>query len=272
MAKKGYPGLVVVPPSDRSILRRRLVRWGLLIIAVIWIISTVTVWPPTFDNTDCQAGPDGEHSGNPSEKCGPPNQSATEAAPHQEEFSLTQVSQAEGLTETPNTIPTPTPTPHVDQSATRPASSQNSKTSPSVPSGLPPDRTMAPSGNQRSPASLPTGKSAPNPDVDAQLAEQGDAFAQYRLGRFYAQRNGPQAPESVTWYRKASNGLQRLAETGNGQAMYVLGVMYAYGRGVARNTEQARHWLTQAVERKITAAQPVLASLDEDQTSDPSRR
>lgn len=126
---------------------------------------------------------------------------------------------------------------------------------------------MATSGNQRSTAPLQTGKAASNPDVDTRLAEQGDAFAQYRLGRFYAQRSGHYAPESVTWYKKASNGLQRLAETGNGQAMYVLGVMYAYGRGVARDTEQARRWLTQAVERKIMAAQPVLASLDEDTNS-----
>ncbi|MDK2743891.1 MAG: hypothetical protein NDI90_13330 [Nitrospira sp. BO4] len=270
MAKKGYPGLVVVPPSDRSILRRRLVRWGLLVIAVIWIISTVTVWPPTYNNTDCETGPDGEHLGNLSEKCSSPNQSATEAASHQEEFSLTQLSQAESLAGTPSS--TPTPAPNLERSTTRPAPTQDSKTHSSVPSSASPDRTIATSGNQRSTANLSTGKSAPNPDVDAQLAEQGDAFAQYRLGRFYAQRHGPQAPESVTWYKKASNGLQRLAETGNGQAMYVLGVMYAYGRGVARNTEQARHWLTQAVERKITAAQPVLASLDEDQTSDPSRR
>lgn len=43
--------------------------------------------------------------------------------------------------------------------------------------------------------------------------------------------------------------------------MYVLGVMYAYGRGVTRSTEEARRWLTMAVEHKITAAQPVLAKL-----------
>ena len=49
--------------------------------------------------------------------------------------------------------------------------------------------------------------------------------------------------------------------------MYVLGVMYTYGRGVARDTEQARRWLTQAIEQKVTAARPVLAALDRSHTS-----
>jgi len=38
--------------------------------------------------------------------------------------------------------------------------------------------------------------------------------------------------------------------------------MYAYGRGVGRDEEQARLWLTQAVERQIPAADTVLAKLD----------
>ncbi len=99
---------------------------------------------------------------------------------------------------------------------------------------------------------------------DTRLAEEGDAFAQYRLGRFYAQQSGRQTPEAVKWYKRASSGLRRLAEAGNGQAMYILGVMYAYGRGVARNTTEARLWLNQAVERKVSAARPVLASLNRD--------
>ena len=51
--------------------------------------------------------------------------------------------------------------------------------------------------------------------------------------------------------------------------MYVLGVMYAYGRGVARDTEQARRWLTQALGYKITAAQPVLTNLEAHLNADP---
>jgi len=101
---------------------------------------------------------------------------------------------------------------------------------------------------------------------DARLAEEGDAFAQYRLGRFYAQQGGRQMPEAVKWYKRASTGLRRLAEAGNGQAMYILGVMYAYGRGVAQNTHEARLWLSQAVDRKVSAAHPVLASLEKDRS------
>jgi TPR repeat protein len=123
------------------------------------------------------------------------------------------------------------------------------------------DHNIAPSGNEKSTSRLSTSKLTQDRDIDAHLAEQGDAFAQYRLGRYYAHRDGRQTPESVSWYKKASPGLHRLAETGNGQAMYVLGVMHAYGRGVTRSTDEARRWLTLAVEHKITAAQPVLAKL-----------
>jgi len=113
-----------------------------------------------------------------------------------------------------------------------------------------------------------TQKEASTPSYDERLARQGDAFAQYRLGRFYAQLGGPRAPESVSWYVKAADGLQRLAEAGNGQAMYVLGVMYAYGRGVARDEEQARLWLMQAADQQVPAAHMVLARLDEHRSAD----
>ncbi len=107
---------------------------------------------------------------------------------------------------------------------------------------------------------------------DTRLAEEGDAFAQYRLGRFFAQQGGRQTPEALKWYKKASSGLRHLAEAGNGQAMYVLGVMYAYGRGVKKDTEQARHWLSRAVNHKITAARPLLASLERDETTNTHTR
>jgi TPR repeat protein len=111
-------------------------------------------------------------------------------------------------------------------------------------------------------------KPASHPNPDARLAQQGDAFAQYRLGRFYAQHAGPQAPESVTWYVKASDGLRRLAEDGDGEAMYVLGVMYAFGRGVAKDREQARLWLEQAVDQQVPEAHMVLARLDGHRSAD----
>ena len=310
MAKKGYPGLVVVPPSDRTILRRRLLRWALFIIALIWCASTLSVWrPATDDKANCQPGVGQEGSSSSAEKCGQP-QAVTEPTPDQSEFSLTTVSQAESLGE--SQIPTPSPTLDPDQLATQNDRSQGSKPKSSAPAtqtpvsqagGLsesqhptpsptldpnqpstqdergegskqtssspanrPSDGNVSPLGHEQTASSLPTSPSTQHHDIDARLAEQGDAFAQYRLGRFYAQRDGRHTQEAVTWYKKASPGLHRLAEAGNGQAMYVLGVMYAYGRGVPRSTDEARRWLTRAVEHKITAAQPVLAILDRSRT------
>jgi TPR repeat protein len=156
-----------------------------------------------------------------------------------------------------------------DRLATQHNHGQDSKPKSSELANRAVDHNVALSGNERSASSLPPPKPTQNPDVDARLAERGDAFAQYRLGRYYAQRDGRQTPESVSWYKKAASGLHRLAESGNGQAMYVLGVMYAYGRGVPRDTEQARRWLTQAVEQKVTAAQPVLMKLNGTHTTDP---
>ncbi|MDF0675293.1 MAG: hypothetical protein P0120_13280 [Nitrospira sp.] len=259
MAKKGYPGLVLVPPSDRTILRRRLLHWALFIIALIWGASTLPLWPSASnDSANCPPGAGEQASGKSPEPCGQP-QSATEPPASQSEFSLTPLSQAEGLGESQN--PPASPTPDPDGLATQNNRDQASPPKSSDPTDRPSGHKVAPPGNEKSTSSLPAAKPAQSPGIDVRLAEQGDAFAQYRLGRYYARRNGSQTPESVNWYKKASPGLHRLAETGNGQAMYVLGVMYAYGRGVTRDTKQARHWLTQAVEQKVTAAQPVLASL-----------
>ena len=265
MAKKGYPGLVLVPPSDRTILRRRLLRWALFVIAMIWCASALPVWPPTSDDrANClpivgQKGPNSS-----AETCGQ-SQSVTEP-PSQSEFSLTTVSQAEGLGESQNSPPSPTP--DLDRLATQSSHSQDLRPKSPNPAKRPSDHNVAPPGNEQSASSLPASTLTQNQDLDARLAEQGDAFAQYRLGRYYAIRDGRQTPESVRWYKKASPGLHRLAETGNGQAMYVLGVMYAYGRGVARDTEQARRWLTQALEYKITAARPVLTNLEAHSNAD----
>ena len=263
MAKKGYPGLVLVPPSDRTILRRRLLRWALFMIALIWCASTLSLWPPVSDDrVNCQAGVGQEGSNSSAENCGQP-QSITQPPPNHSEFSLTPVSQAEGLGESQN----PSPSPILDSHQLAPQNNRDQdsqlQSSPKSfgPRDHPSSHVVAPSGNEKSASNPPAAKPVQHPDVDVRLAEQGDAFAQYRLGRYYAQRDGRQAPESVSWYRKASSGLHRLAETGNGQAMYVLGVMYAYGRGVTRDTEQARRWLTHAIEQNVAEAQPVLANL-----------
>ena len=235
MAKPAYPGLVLVPPSDRQILRRRLARLAFLIIAATSYALAFTDWLPLSGNKpDCQTASDDREFPDSREECAQPDLSVTEAQPGESESIGVELTAY-----------------HDD-----PANGSSGRTM------VPPDRNG--SAKRQTAA---TAASYPHPDT--RLAQQGDAFAQYRLGRFLAQRGEPHARESVHWYRKASDGLRRLAETGNGQAMYVLGVMNAFGRGIERDTEEARRWLTQAVEHKVEDARPVLARLEQRRDAKP---
>ena len=266
MAPKGYPGLVQVPPSDRWILRHRLFHLAFLIIAATWVASASNLWIPSSDHKgDCQTVIGQEASSSFPEECEQPGQSVTETQSPLSEFTVTEAAQGRKLAGSHN----PMPTPNTKQLTTQHYTDQESTTNPYAPAGHFSNRAMLPAPGKEIKMSLATSKGVSSPGPDARLAEQGDAFAQYRLGRFYAQFGGPKTVESVSWYVKASDGLQRLAEAGNGQAMYVLGVMYTYGRGVAKDEEQARLWLTQAADQQVPAAHQVLARLDEHRSTDP---
>ena len=259
MASKGYPGLVVVPPSDRWVLRRRLFHLAFLIIAVAWIASTSKIWVPASNNNgDCQTDTEQGAPADFSEECGQPGQAVTEGQSRPDKLTIAKASQGGS----PAVSHHPIPTPDTKQRVTLHNVSQESKTKPHSPAVRSSDRPKSSPSRDGSAAGLAALKQASSPSPDARLAQQGDAFAQYRLGRFYAQHGGPHTPESVSWYVKASDGLRRLAEEGDGEAMYVLGVMYAFGRGVAKDREQARLWLTQAVDQQVPAAHMVLARLD----------
>lgn len=258
VVSKAYPGLVLVPPSDRTILRRRIVRGALVLVAVIWAIWTFTAQPPASDNTaPCQSEAGQSGPGSSTNECSTAA-STTDVDAHPSELSLTQSSSVAALVEAsplptssqPDREPSRTP-PMVEH----PAPAHTAPTEPHI------EPQVKNSDQEKSAVARPQEKPVVNQESDTHLAEQGDPFAQYRLGRHFAKQEGRQAPESVSWYKKAFVGLHRLAEAGNGQAMYVLGVMYAYGRGVERDISQARRWLAQAVEHKIAAAQPVLANL-----------
>ncbi len=69
------------------------------------------------------------------------------------------------------------------------------------------------------------------------LAEQGNAGAQYYLGRMYYVPEGVSrdVTESIRWYRLA-------AEQGYSSAQYNLGEMYYYGKGVPQDYVQAYAW------------------------------
>ncbi len=272
MAEHGYPGLVQVPPSDRWIFRRRLMRWSFVLIAVIWGASAVTAWRASSDhNTDCQVSTGPEVSSAIQEECGPPSQSvaAIPASPPQSPPSVTDVSPSVRSLEPQ--ISKSIPAPIAKRSATPSSTTHVSKTTPANLSATPLSPTNspivptlpppAPPQEYASAAKHAAESPSPSSNSDIRLAKQGDAFAQYRLGRFYARQDGLAEPESMHWYRTAFDGLRRLAEAGNGEAMHVLGVMYALGRGVTKDKDQARRWLTQATEHEVPAARHMLVSL-----------
>ena len=79
----------------------------------------------------------------------------------------------------------------------------------------------------------------------SELAQQGDATAQSRLGVMY--RDGRGVPRdnqrAVEWFRKA-------AEQGNASAQNNLGVMYENGRGgLPKDDKQAVEWYRKASEQ-----------------------
>lgn len=94
------------------------------------------------------------------------------------------------------------------------------------------------------------------------LAEQGNALAQFGLGKMYGNGKGvaQNDAEAVKWYRKA-------AEQGHVDAQYNLGVMYDNGRGVPQDYVQAHMWLNLAAAQGIKVAGKMRDVVAEDMTS-----
>lgn len=93
-------------------------------------------------------------------------------------------------------------------------------------------------------------------DIDAlrAKAEQGDARAQYELGKAYADGEGVtrDLTESVKWYRKA-------AEQGDAAAQYNLGVAYTLGHGgLRKDPAEAAKWYRKSAEQGYALAQKAL--------------
>ena len=82
------------------------------------------------------------------------------------------------------------------------------------------------------------------------LAANGDASAQYQIGRSYADGIGVHRDyaEALSWFRKA-------AEQGNAQAMNGIGILYFHGEGVVRNLDEAATWYRRAAEHGLARAQ-----------------
>lgn len=76
------------------------------------------------------------------------------------------------------------------------------------------------------------------------LAEQGNASAQYNLGRMY--RNGDDVSQD---YNSAINWYILAAEQGHANAQFKLGLMYDMGIGVNRDIGTAIMWYTLSAEQ-----------------------
>lgn len=125
-------------------------------------------------------------------------------------------------------------------------------------------------------------------DLIAELAEQGHAQAQFKLGRYYDTGEGlPQDVEkAMAWYTKAAeqgyakaqNNLGRLlglshnyeeavrwftmaADQGLAPAQLVLGSLYYEGQGVEQNYEKAVEWYLKAAEQEYAPAQHKLGQM-----------
>ena len=90
-------------------------------------------------------------------------------------------------------------------------------------------------------------------------AEQGDAEAQFKLGRMYGKGEGVtrDGMQAVAWFRKA-------AEQGNAKAQNGLGAMYDLGQGVSQDWAQAVVWYRKAAEQGEAMAQSNLGAMYKD--------
>ena len=87
-------------------------------------------------------------------------------------------------------------------------------------------------------------------------AEQRHAGAQHNLGRAYENGEGvaKNAREAAQWYRKA-------AKQGDASAQRSLGRLYENGEGVPKNAREAAQWYRKAAEQGDAAAQTWLGAL-----------
>ncbi len=153
MSKHGYPGLVQVPPSDRWLLRRRLLRWGIVIITVTWGASAITAWlSPSDHNRDCQTALGPGASPDLQRQCGQPDQSvaATPSAPLQTESLVAEVSPKASPAEPRRSMSIPSPAP--DRPATPSSTDHASRTTPSRPAN---DSVAPPKAPPAKPPSVP---------------------------------------------------------------------------------------------------------------------
>jgi TPR repeat protein len=94
-------------------------------------------------------------------------------------------------------------------------------------------------------------------------AEQGDARAMYALGSMLVptEKVMEQDPESGFWFRASAEPLRKAAEQGDAEAQVFLGDAYLFGRGVSQDAEEAYKWIRRAAEQGNNEAQYRLGSM-----------
>lgn len=82
------------------------------------------------------------------------------------------------------------------------------------------------------------------------LADEGDAAAQFKLGRLYLNGKGVEKD-----YEQAANWLRKAALQGHAGAQSNLGALYSRGEGVAKDYPEAAAWLRKAADQGHPVAQ-----------------
>ncbi|MVV49016.1 sel1 repeat family protein [Pseudomonas sp. PB120] len=89
------------------------------------------------------------------------------------------------------------------------------------------------------------------------LAQDGDAKAQYQLGKLYYFGSGVEVD-----YKKAFYWFKLSAERGVREAQHNLAVMYQDGNGTEKNEAASWQWYTQAAKNGFAPSQEILTSND----------
>ncbi len=95
-----------------------------------------------------------------------------------------------------------------------------------------------------------------------ELAENGNARAQYKLGLNYVNGGNEEATEDDTGgYKEAFKWWRKAAQRNHPHAQYYLGVMYSNGLGVGKDYKEAYKWWRRAVEQNHSLAQNNLGAM-----------
>ena len=106
---------------------------------------------------------------------------------------------------------------------------------------------------------LDQGKHDEGIDLLVKAANQGNAYAMYRLGK--EALTGTAMRKNVPW---AVTVLTYAAEAGHAYAQYTLGKLYLQGEGIPEDREQAFYWLEEAAMQGHAHAEYLLAHLNDE--------